>query len=626
LSKVKTQWNKYFNISKRLIPIGEKLQPDTIYGQWKTIKIEEDGKWLCRCTLCDQIKVLNSTKLREGLSCCKCNLVERRGETLKERYQVSNPSQSHHFKKQRQQTMFNKFGYESVLSSPEIKEKIKQTNLERYGVERPSILPQVKKKAKETLLKKGKLLCLSTGEPISEYCKERQINLSHAYTILSNNGEEAFLKYCDSYTKQIGYSDNECTFATIMKDVFPSLEKYDKKPLECKELNYRPDFRLQVGDKVVYVNVDGLYMHSEKTIHQRISQNNYYHKDLRDQFSQNQLDILQFRSNELRDSPQIVKSIVLSHLGIYNRTIDARNCAIRKVEHSILKTFLAENHLMGPMISTGFGLYYQNQLVSVISVKKIEKDNKIILEISRFCTLINTKVRGGFSRLLQHVEQLYDPDCIVSFCDLRYGTGKVYSNNQFELISTTLGWQWTDYKNVFNRLQCRANMDDRGLSQEQHATELGWHKIFDAGQAKYVKKIRDVVEIDTDEEVVRTPTPIAFWSEEENNIIIEQIRQLKNDLSIVTLAIKLKQFVPTKDARLIKVRLKQLAISNPEIFFHQFGYLKTIEPIPSGDRIKCECVCGKQYYVLKGQLIQSRTKSCGCKKSRLCSKPKTRKQ
>jgi len=51
----------------------------------------------------------------------------------------------------------------------------------------------------------------------------------------------------------------------------------------------------------------------------------------------------------------------------------------------------------------------------------------------------------------------------------------------------TLGWKWTDGKNTFNRLRCRANMDDRGLTQKDHAEELGWYKIYDAGQRLYVK-------------------------------------------------------------------------------------------------------------------------------------------
>jgi hypothetical protein len=59
----------------------------------------------------------------------------------------------------------------------------------------------------------------------------------------------------------------------------------------------------------------------------------------------------------------------------------------------------------------------------------------------------------------------------------------------YSLINITEGWGWTDYKTTFNRLYCRANMDDRKLTEKQHAEELGLCRIYDAGQAKYVKKI-----------------------------------------------------------------------------------------------------------------------------------------
>jgi hypothetical protein len=78
---------------------------------------------------------------------------------------------------------------------------------------------------------------------------------------------------------------------------------------------------------------------------------------------------------------------------------------------------------------------------------------------------------------------------IHNWVDLRYGTGKHLSEKNFVFARETLGWKWTDSKNTFNRLKCKANMDDRKLSEMQHAEELGWHKIYDAGQRLWVRKL-----------------------------------------------------------------------------------------------------------------------------------------
>ena len=122
--------------------------------------------------------------------------------------------------------------------------------------------------------------------------------------------------------------------------------------------------------------------------------------------------------------------------------------------------------------------------ICAISVRR----NNDGIEIARFGSLINTRVVGGFTKLLKYVESIYNPKEIVSFCDLRYGTGDVYRQAGFELISITPGWSWTDHHQIFNRLQCRANMDHRRLSCEEYAAELKWYQTFDAGQAKFVKK------------------------------------------------------------------------------------------------------------------------------------------
>jgi hypothetical protein len=72
----------------------------------------------------------------------------------------------------------------------------------------------------------------------------------------------------------------------------------------------------------------------------------------------------------------------------------------------------------------------------------------------------------------------------MSFCDLRYANGKSYELAGFNLEHVSLGWSWSDGKTKFNRLQCKAG---NGKSEAQNAADRGWFKVYDAGQAKYVK-------------------------------------------------------------------------------------------------------------------------------------------
>ena len=42
---------------------------------------------------------------------------------------------------------------------------------------------------------------------------------------------------------------------------------------------------------------------------------------------------------------------------------------------------------------------------------------------------------------------------------------------------------------TYNRLRCRANMDNRKLSEKEYSEELGWERIYDAGQRLYIKSL-----------------------------------------------------------------------------------------------------------------------------------------
>lgn len=79
---------------------------------------------------------------------------------------------------------------------------------------------------------------------------------------------------------------------------------------------------------------------------------------------------------------------------------------------------------------------------------------------------------------------------VISFCDLRYATGKSYEVNGFKKVNTSQGWCWTDGKQRFNRLTCKAG---NGKTEAENAKDLNWFKIYDAGQAKYIKIIGEIV-------------------------------------------------------------------------------------------------------------------------------------
>jgi len=417
-------------------------------------------------------------------------LVEKRKATMLERYGTEASLTVPEFQKKKSNTMHERFGVAHALQNDLVKEKLKATCLDRYGIENPLLDVKIQQRAKDTLFNRygvtnpsqSKELInapkLSNGELVSDTYREYGVPSSTASKVYREYGEETFLDYCRQY--ETPHSSLELRTLNLLKELVPDLEIYNRGPLEGVDIRCRPDFRLEKNGKVLYINVDGLYHHSE--VGKSTKGNKNYHFSLRESFENSKIRIMQFREDEIRDKSEIIKSIVANYFGSSIR-VGARECELRRVDSTQASLFFEENHLMGQLkAANSIGLFYKDELIQCLSYRTYESK----IEIARFCSKLNINISGGFSRLVSYLTKKANGRSIVSFCDLRYANGISYIKTGFKLEGTTLGWNWTDCKNTFNRLKCRANMDERNLTQAQHAKELKWIKIYDAGQAKFV--------------------------------------------------------------------------------------------------------------------------------------------
>lgn len=268
-------------------------------------------------------------------------------------------------------------------------------------------------------------------------------------------------------------TDIENIFSSILN--IPRFNKTPPEILGSSFKNYRPDFKL---DSKTYVNCDGLFWHSEA------NKDKNYHFKLREEFDSVGLKLLQFYSDEIKNKSNIIKSICLNSIGNTSIKIGARKTKIQNIK----RDFFEKNHLMGAHFSSrSIGLIFEGQVVAGMSYKLQKKT----LFIERFCSVLNTTVVGAFTKLLNYIIKIYQPTTVINFVDLRYGTGKNLLTLGFELEKIHLGFKWTNGTKTFHRLKCKANMDFRKLSEKEYAEELGWFKIYDAGQAKYVLHIKN---------------------------------------------------------------------------------------------------------------------------------------
>lgn len=394
-------------------------------------------------------------------------------ETNLQRYGVENVSSSEECKQKRRATCKEKFGKETYLGSEDcirktkettgvdnvfqlesVKEKSRQTMMSKYGVDNLMKSPEVKrdrvKKCLQTKIDKG-IVAIHKGRTKREWAKETGFSRSRFSVLVKENGWELAVKM----TPRIS------SLEAIVEDwLIQSGIAYSK---QVKIGKYYADFT--IGNLAIELN--GTYWHSE------LHKSDDYHVKKRDFYIQEGFTPLFFGEDEVTQKFHIVKSVILNKLGKSARLF-ARKLKISPVSKKEGAKFLEDNHLMGQGRGECIGLYNGTDLVSLMRLCRVKGNN---WEISRFCNKVGHSVVGGLSKILSFFTEKFCPESLISFVDLRYGTGDYMESLGFIKGKAFKSFKWTDGKNLFNRMKFPSN------SGYEHKL----YKLWDCGQLKFIK-------------------------------------------------------------------------------------------------------------------------------------------
>ena len=196
----------------------------------------------------------------------------------------------------------------------------------------------------------------------------------------------------------------------------------------------------------------------------------------------------------------IVKSRLKILFGINENKIYARNCEIRVVCNDESKSFLEENHIQGNVNGLyKLGLYYNDELISYMSFGNLRKNlgNKNVngtYELLRFCNKKNITVVGGASKLFKYFIKTYNPQKVISYCDLRWSDGDLYEILGFKLSHISrpnyfyVNEQCRKRENRFKYRKDVLINDGYDSSKTEHEImlERGIYRIYDCGCKVFV--------------------------------------------------------------------------------------------------------------------------------------------
>ena len=285
-----------------------------------------------------------------------------------------------------------------------------------------------------------------------------------------------------------GYGCTKCSNNGISKIEKSLIDEFDidfiendRSILNGKEIDLLYD---NIG-----IEVNGLYWHSDKYLPK------YYHLDKTKLAESKGIQLLHFWDTEVKDKKELVVSMIDSKLGLTENKIYARKCIIKEVSFKDAKTFLYENHLQGSgaIGKIRLGLYYNDNLVSIMTFSKPRFNKNYDYELIRFCNIIDTNVIGGASKLLKHFKSIYSGS-IISYANRRFSNGKLYETLGFKLINETEpNYMYYKGNETLSRNQCQKHKlkdilkdFDNNLSEHENMLNNGYHRVYDCGNLVYV--------------------------------------------------------------------------------------------------------------------------------------------
>lgn len=227
-------------------------------------------------------------------------------------------------------------------------------------------------------------------------------------------------------------------------------------------------------------------------------ENKYYHLNKTKECYNKNINLLHIFENEWDNEVlrNIWKSVINYKLGIVENRIFARKTVVKEINYNI-DEFLINNHLQGKCSSSvKIGLFYNEELVSVMTFGKSRFNKNVEWELLRYCNIINTQIIGGASKLFNYFLKTYNPSSIVSYANRRWSNGNLYEKLNFEFDSITEP-NYFYFKENDNVLHSRIKFQkhklnnilenfDNTLSETINMYNNGYRKIYDCGNLKYI--------------------------------------------------------------------------------------------------------------------------------------------
>lgn len=275
-------------------------------------------------------------------------------------------------------------------------------------------------------------------------------------------------------------SSYEIKISEILNELNIPHELNDRKILSGKEID------IYIPEKSIGIEINGVYWHQDND-----GKKKNYHLDKTVACENANIRLMHITDKEIDTKYDIVKSIIYSSVG-KSKIVYARKCIVKAIDSKTFSNFVNENHMQGSIHSSiKYGLFHDNELVSVMGFAKSRFSKKHEFELTRFCNLKFTNVVGGASKLFKHFLDVINADTVISYCDRRLFTGKVYENIGMTFShNSPPNYIWINSSGTtYSRYQTQVHMlNETGMKEDDIMKSRGFMKLYDSGQKVFTYK------------------------------------------------------------------------------------------------------------------------------------------
>lgn len=446
-------------------------------------------------------------------------------------------------------TNLNRYGSKSAMSNPEIQSRISSTNLSRYGTENytasedfkqkrlktfkikygldnPMKSESVKQRLSDTMKDKygvqhASQLNMSDISKIDELIKFRANPVQYISALPESERTESIIadklgvtpSAISNYVVQDNLHHLICYSKSTMEDeIAKCLHEYKIEfARNCRSVTppYELDFYLPEFKLAIECNPTVTHNSSFHDPWNGKAKSPSYHKMKTDMCEKQGIFLFHIFGYEWTHKNQIILSMLSSLVGKSSRRVYARNTHVVELGSAECSEFLEMNHRQGGRLSASIRLGLRcnntNELVSVMTFNKMRStigyNGEPGVELSRFCSLLNTSVVGGASKLFKYYLKTYHlgiDSKIISFSDRAHTRGNLYSTLGFVPVNiSSPGYVWVNMTDdsYYNRVSCQkrnlrklfndTSIDTNNQTERQIMESHGYAQVFDSGTIRW---------------------------------------------------------------------------------------------------------------------------------------------